>query len=447
MRVVVVVIVVSFAGCGQVRPDVRPDDAPAVRVVDTRAAVPSLPHLEPGLTPRPLRGRIDTGPVACDDDGGDFALDDRGARGHWVLPGQVGGQPVRVIVDTGSERTLVAPDLARTLHLLAVPGTEGKLHDAAGEIGSTVEVDLPDVVVAGVAFRGLRALVPHTASRSDLFLLGQDALNHVDTVVDGVAGTLAFFSPGQSLQSIGDDGDVVALDVAGGWGVTGAAVGKAGPISFHFGIDTGSPLTSVAAGPAIAAGLPADVSRTATLQGVAGVAVERRGRFWLSPLSLGLLSIGNVSALETQNERGLVGTDALARGRVLFSPARHALVVFPTVAHAGPCTKGGANAVTITQRSLASDFDVVVTDALPLGAHFLLRPHDPNSGGPAGGAVEVVIARPGTHHIETHQHFFAHQWSMVMLPPTKPCSSVCLNLLGDWPRADARTELDDLLRR
>jgi hypothetical protein len=231
--------------------------------------------------------------------------------------------------------------------------------------------------------------------------------------------------------------------------VAATAPGRGGRfVPFTLDVDTGSPLTSVPTLVGLEGGLPTDLSRTATMKGAAGVAVEKRGRFALRPLALGMLVVGDVNALEATGEHGLLGTDVLARGRVLFSPARHAMVVFPTTARGGTRVDPEGRALLM---ELLPDGELAV-DVRRSPMRFLVRPHDRSTGAWRGGAVEVTITKQGKHLVPTGLDFsdgcalpgrtLAEQktcatnqaWSIRVLPAERPCeNSVCAVLLGDWP--------------
>lgn len=449
LRLVVLVVLVVVVGVGACSSAVNRKDsdvkAAALLVVDVTAPPPKLAPLDVTLNPRPLRGHKDTETVALDSDGLDaidddlpfVRFDDGGVAGHWRVPGTIGGQRVRITVDSGAERSLIASALANELGLARAH--DGHMRDASGAVVDVDAVALPDVVVGGVVFRGIRAVVPKTSIEDGLVLLGQDALNHVDTVVDAVIGAIAFVEPGVDVARVGEDAAVAELDVtADRWNIVATAVGTRGPVSFPFSVDTGSQVTAVPAALGIEAGLPADVSRSVELKGAAGVAVERRGRFWLSPLTLGLVSVGDVAAIETPAESGLIGTDVLGRGRVLFSPARRAAVFFAADAHAGARVIDNVDdsvddTAVVAVKELAVDGDFEVTSTLKREVHLLLRAHDRYSNAPTGGAVDVVISAAGRYRIETRLHFGSQAWSYLLLPPTgRPCATPCLKRVGEW---------------
>lgn len=444
---------------------------PVPLIVDVSAPAPSLPALSPGFERRRLRGRVDRadsllvmkekrtdGPATWEDDVHVVAgpalqpLVDAGSRGHWVLDGVSGRRRwFPVVIDTAADRTIVAPELARHLGIELRDGP--LLTDATGETTSTWQGTLPSFRVGQTTFTNVSVLVPMRVLRPDLFLLGRDALRHVDLLVDGVAGGIAFLPAGTPLSSVGDaaEADVVALDIdgaSGRWQVAATAPGRGGRfVPFTLDVDTGSPLTSIPTLVGLEGGLPTDVSRTATLKGAAGVAVEKRGRFALRPLAIGMLEVGDVNALEASTEHGLLGTDVLARGRILFSPARRAMVVFPTTARSGSRLDHEGRALIV---ELLPGGEIAV-DARRAPVRFLLRPHDRLSGAWRGGAVDVTIVKQGKHRLQTGLDFsdgcaqagrtLAEQktcaanqnWSIRVLPADRPCDGVCMVLLGDWP--------------
>ncbi len=406
-------------------------------VVDVASAAPMLPPLSPTLTPDALAGVVDSDPwqvednVDIVDDSLPFEpLKDGGSRGHWIVMGRAGPHTLPVLIDSAADRSLMAPTVAQTLGLRGQP--IDPIVDASGATVAATLVLLPELTVAGTTFRNLSVVVPERALRPDLFLLGGDALAHVDLVVDGVDGGLAILPAGTDIARVGpvDRAVVVALDTASKrWQVQATAPGKKGLVSFILDVDTGAPLTSVPAAIGVAGGFPADVGRRATLRGAAGEAVEKRGRFVLAPLSLGMVGVGAVSALETGSEHGLLGTDVLGRARVLFSPARQAMVFLPATAGRGSRMDGQRLVLHLEPLEVEGSFVAETTGSV----RFLLRSHDRSTGAWRGGAVEVTLPRAGRHIIETGLDFGRWNYSMRLLPVNDPCNEVCLKLLGDWP--------------
>jgi hypothetical protein len=406
-------------------------------VVDVASAPPTLPPLSPTLSPGALAGVIDRDPwqveanVDIVDDSLPFVpLQDGGSRGHWIVMGRAGAHTLPVLVDSAADRSLMAPTIARTLGLRGQP--IDPIVDASGATVAATVVVVPELTVAGTTFRNLSVVVPEQALRPDLFLLGADALAHVDLVVDGVDGGLAILPAGTDIARVGpaDRAMVVALDTASKrWQVQATAPGQNGLVSFILDVDTGSPLTSVPAAIGVGGGFPADVGRRATVRGAAGEAVEKRGRFVLAPLSLGMVGVGAVSALETGSEHGLLGTDVMGRARVLFSPTRQAMVFLPATAGRGSRMDGKRLVLHLEPLEVKGSFVAETTGSV----RFLLRSHNRNTGAWRGGAVEVILPRAGRHIIETGLDFGRWNYSMRLLPVSDPCNDVCLKLLGDWP--------------
>ena len=446
--IVVATVVVTVAGCSTSTPTTGPPPptTKAALNVDVTAPLPALTPWAPSFNPRRVRGLVDEAPRALrggrdvpDDDDLPFSLlYDAGSRGHLVVDGAVvaaaGVVGVAVTLDTAAERTVVAPALARRFGL--TPTGTRTMRDASGDDVTAGEVVLPDVVVAGVRFTAITALVPTTALRDDLFLLGADALRHVDVVVDGPLGAVALLAAGTALNDEQlAEADVVELDVAERFTVSASATGGDGPITFDLVIDTGSPLTSVPAAIGVAGLLPADTSTTVTVKGASGLANQRRGRFILRPLSLGLVQVGDVSALEVGDGVGVVGNDVLGRGRVVISAARRALAFLPSMASSGDRLLDGKPVLRVRPHAVDGDFFLEVDPPLSAtGVRFLLRSHDRQTGAPRGGAVEVVVVGSYNGRLETGLPFGTGPFSVLVLPRSlAPCLNVCLKLLGTWP--------------
>jgi predicted aspartyl protease len=449
------------AGCATVtRRAVRATAPEPTFVVDVAAVPPTSTSVAPTLRAEALRGRIDDERRALVDGvdaipAGWVPVEDAGTRGHIVVAGRVGGRDLRVVVDSAAAQTIVAPALAAELQLKPA-GALVTVHDATGAEVAAREAVLPPLDVGGARFVGLRVLVPDHALRPDLFLLGVDALGHVDTWLDVHAGAVAFVPPSGPLPAGHElaDAVVVALsrDDDGRFVVAGAAPGAHGLAAFDLVVDTASPLTSVPAAIGVRTGVPADVARRATLRGAAGAGVERRGRFQLAPLSLGMVQVGPVSALETPADRGVLGVDVLQRARVVLSPARSALLFFPVDVATGPRVAGAVPAVDVRVED-EDGHDSIVVDARPAllqanpgGVRLFLRPYDGATGTPLGGVLEVTLTSPGRRSLDVDLPLMAAGVEYAVVPratrdddhdadadDADECDDdVCLRLFGDW---------------
>jgi predicted aspartyl protease len=446
-------VVVAFAGigvgaaCAVVRTR-TPVVTASVFVVDVAAPAPLASSAAPTLRPHGLRGRIDRAPRPLVD-GVDalpppwVPVEDAATRGHVVVAGRTGDVDVRVVVDTAAVRTVVAPELAERLHLV-LGAPVAPLRDAAGAVVAAREALLPPLDVAGARFVGLQVVVPGRSLRPDLFLLGLDALGHVDTWLDLHAGAIALVPAGGPLPDASDEADVVALsrDDDGRFVVAAAAPGAHGLAPFELLVDSASPLTAVPAAVGVRAGFSADVTRRATLRGAAGDGVERRGRFSLAPLSLGLLHVGPVAALETPDDRGTLGVDVLSRARVVISPSRSALFFFPVDTAAGPRLIDGAPVASVRAENddhgtaIVVDVDDALLRAVPGGTRLFVRPFDGASGAPLGGVLEVTITHAGQFTLDVDLPLDAADVSFVVAPRAlddgDDCDEPCLRLFGDW---------------
>ncbi|MDV3258561.1 MAG: retropepsin-like domain-containing protein [Sphingomonas sp.] len=112
-------------------------------------------------------------------------------KGIETIPAMLGGVPVRAVLDYGNgNRVLVGRELSTSLGLKAIGKARG------GGIGGEVERDvviLPELVLAGQAFRDLEAEVDETSSRAELNI-GTAILRHFVVTLD-FAGRQAWFEP------------------------------------------------------------------------------------------------------------------------------------------------------------------------------------------------------------------------------------------------------------
>ena len=119
--------------------------------------------------------------------------------GFPFVPGTVGGRPVTLLLDTGSEGMAVTPDAVRALALPMLPGVTTRVLGTGG-VQDTPVVRLRDIRVGGaavgdrnapvLALPGLPAMDPLVAG-----LLGAPMLLAYDMDLDVPAGRMALHDP------------------------------------------------------------------------------------------------------------------------------------------------------------------------------------------------------------------------------------------------------------
>ncbi|MEJ7137492.1 retropepsin-like aspartic protease family protein [Amphibiibacter pelophylacis] len=113
----------------------------------------------------------------------------RGSDGHYHVPGTVGGQPVRFLVDTGASLVVVTEALAQRAGL--PPGEPVTFQTAAGDSPGRIVPGMP-VALTGPQGQSrtvsrVRVGVGLVGASDDDALLGQSFLRHFDVQIkDGV---------------------------------------------------------------------------------------------------------------------------------------------------------------------------------------------------------------------------------------------------------------------
>lgn len=114
--------------------------------------------------------------VATAENNGEIVIP-RSRDGHFYVAGQINGQPVAFLVDTGASTVSIKSDLARRLGLprgrpVAV-GTAAGMTQGEEVVGQTV-------MLGGIAVRDVRIVV--LAGMPGEALLGQNVLRHLEVV-------------------------------------------------------------------------------------------------------------------------------------------------------------------------------------------------------------------------------------------------------------------------
>lgn len=114
--------------------------------------------------------------VATAENGGEIVIP-RSRDGHFYVVGQINGQPVTFLVDTGASTVSIKSDLARRLGL---PRGRPVAVGTAGGIAQGEEIAGQTVMLGGIVVRDVRIVV--LAGMPGEALLGQNVLRHLEVV-------------------------------------------------------------------------------------------------------------------------------------------------------------------------------------------------------------------------------------------------------------------------
>ena len=172
-----------------------------------------------------------------------------------VVDGRIAGEPVRLLVDTGSSISLISPELAQR-HSASVAMMPVNLVSASGEDVELSAITLPHLAIGEAGFTSVRAAVydmaglsHHLGQRID-GVLGFSAVRELAFTVDYPARRIGF-APSAELSSTA--ADTIALDVRLGVPVIGLSFGDT---RFAALIDSGSDTALTLAGPLASAIAP-----------------------------------------------------------------------------------------------------------------------------------------------------------------------------------------------
>lgn len=99
-----------------------------------------------------------------------------GPGGHYFVAGEINGQPVRFLVDTGAGHVAVPGGLADRLGLSR--GAPVRVRTAAGTV-TAYQTRIDRIAVGGIVVENIRGSV-NPAMDGDFVLLGMTFLRHVD---------------------------------------------------------------------------------------------------------------------------------------------------------------------------------------------------------------------------------------------------------------------------
>jgi clan AA aspartic protease (TIGR02281 family) len=104
--------------------------------------------------------------------------------GHLIVEARLGDEPLWLIVDTGAQRTTVAPELAEAVGLRVAQGEETTLRLAGGEKVRGRNIVLPVLAVGTVEERTVNAVAVKAAQVGVDGLLGQSFLKRFTYTID-----------------------------------------------------------------------------------------------------------------------------------------------------------------------------------------------------------------------------------------------------------------------
>ncbi len=111
-----------------------------------------------------------------------------------LLNGAINGQPVRILVDTGSFTSMLFTDKARELHL-ALQDVRGLKLSGVGGVSTARSAYLDELDIAGVKRKGFRILVGgENAISAFSLIIGQDLMGRYDLEFDFRNGVMRFLT-------------------------------------------------------------------------------------------------------------------------------------------------------------------------------------------------------------------------------------------------------------
>lgn len=109
-----------------------------------------------------------------------------------VMTGEIDGRPVRVLIDTGAQKSLVLRASARRLGLTLRTINGARMYGAGG--GSDVQLAVADLKLAGVELHDMHLLVAGEVGADVDMLLGEDFLSNYDVELDLAHGAVRLLS-------------------------------------------------------------------------------------------------------------------------------------------------------------------------------------------------------------------------------------------------------------
>ena len=101
---------------------------------------------------------------------------ERNRAGHYLAPGQINGQPVQFLLDTGATDVSVPEKVAQRLGLQR--GRKGYAMTANGMI-EVFQTELDSIQLGGITLRHIRASI-NPYMKDEVILLGMSFMKHLD---------------------------------------------------------------------------------------------------------------------------------------------------------------------------------------------------------------------------------------------------------------------------
>ena len=117
-------------------------------------------------------------------------------RGALIVPAALGRQPVLMILDTGAERTVLAPYVAQAQRYPEDPDRISRLYGVGGIMPPRHDVRVTELTFGNLRFSGLAVALGDTPEIADtpvVGLLGADVTGPLDLDFDFAAGRLGLY--------------------------------------------------------------------------------------------------------------------------------------------------------------------------------------------------------------------------------------------------------------
>jgi len=264
------------------------------------------------------------------------------SKGHYFVHSRINGSDVDLLVDTGSQKTLVTAALVDKLNLPPDRRHWSRVAGAGGAGNPNYDVIISELLIGKLKLSDIRAAIDGEDLSTPDFqgILGADVILRGDVQIDFPNRLISFFEPSScsgkpvAWQSPYLSDPATVSDRSGRLLFSLSLDGH--PVRAVF--DTGAALTVVARSAALAAGGGAKASPPRTLIDVNG----RRSA--LQRINFAAVQIGtegfhnvpvNVADLDFGEADALVGLDYLQKRVVWLSPARGRIFVLQP-SHAVP---------------------------------------------------------------------------------------------------------------